>query len=106
MDRAQDTYTIAWRGDSEDISLPNLRWEMPGRLHSMVVPLGQGFPNRNFVIGEVFGSAQIYFPAHFNSLCRTYDYIGFIREFQLGRLKGDAGEILGRLLGDSWEICS
>ena len=79
---------------------------MPGRLHSIVLPLDQGFPNRNFIIGEVFGYAQIYFPAYFNSLCQTYDYIGLIRQFQLGRLQGDAGEILGGLLGDSWEIGS
>ena len=99
-------YTVAGRGDSEDISLPNLHWEMPGRLHSIVLPLDQGFPNRNFVTGEVSGYAQIYFPAYSNSLCQTYDYIGLIRECQLGRSQGDAGEILGRFLGGSWEIGS
>ena len=32
--------------------------------------------------------------------------MGLIKEFQLGRLQGDAGEIRGRLLGDSSEIGS
>ena len=60
-------YTVAGRGDSEDISLSNLRSEMPGRLHSIVLPLVRGFRNRNVVIGEVFDYAQIYFPAYFNT---------------------------------------
>ena len=79
---------------------------MPGRFDSIVLPLDQGFRNQNHIIMVVFCYVPIYFPVYFNSLCWDSNCMGLIREFQLGRLQGDAGEIRGRLLGDSWEIGS
>ena len=79
---------------------------MSGRFDSIVLPLDQGFRNQNLINIVLFCYVPIYFPVYFNSRCSTYDYLGLIREFRLGRLQGDSGEIRGRLLGDCWEIGS
>ena len=82
------------RVDPGGISLPDLRWEMPGRFDSIVLPLDQGFRNQNLIIIVVFCYVPICFPVYFNSLCWNSNSMGLIRE--LGRLQGDFGETPGR----------
>ena len=42
-------YVVAGRGDSEGISLSNLRWKTPGRFHCNVLPLDLRFPKQTIV---------------------------------------------------------